>query len=430
MRLGWAKSPTPWSLRFLLDVKDRFAAPADAPERLRGVPFLPYLEGLRGLAALYVVLYHVVLTLDGVRPGAASVIPFNAVWLKWGHFAVALFIVISGYVLALPVVTRGSLAGDMRGFFARRARRLLPGYYAALVLAMPFWLAQLRFTQDDASPLRVFGSFALHAVLLHNVSQHTIGTIDGPLWSVAVECQIYLVFAFVLLPVVRRFGIGAMVALAFAIGLMPLVIGTLRHDTPRYAFDDSCYWFLGLFALGSAAAFVAHGADATFARLRERVPWRTLWIIATVAFVGLAYDRVAQEVPPWEFWQPDIALGFALAIGFVILVVHRNGRIASRAIALLSSKQNLLLGAFSYSLYLIHFPILVTVMQMLSLTTLTNVQIVLLGYAVVVPAIVAIAYAFSLVFERPFVSAYRRRDEAPADRPRSTVVSIEAARSA
>ena len=400
------------------------AARAQPPPPVPVMPFLPYLEGLRGLAALYVVLYHVVMTLDGVRPGASSLIPFNAVWLKWGHFAVALFIVISGYVLALPVVVRGSLSGGLRGFFARRARRLLPGYYAALVLAMPFWIAQLRFTQDDASPLRIAGSFAAHAILLHNVSQHTIQTIDGPLWSVAVECQIYLVFAFVLLPVVRRFGIGSMVAVAFAIGLLPLAIGTVRQDTPRYALDDSCYWYVGLFALGSAAAYVAHSTDSAFARLRERLPWRTLWTVAAVVFVALAYDRVVQEVPPWEFWQPDIALGFAAAIGFVILAIRPGGRVASRTIGSLSSKPCILLGTFSYSLYLIHFPILVTVMQALSTTALTSPQIVLLCYAVVVPAIVALAYAFSLAFERPFVSGYRRRkDESLTERLHSAVVS-------
>ena len=406
------------------------AVRVQAAEPVRAMPFLPYLEGLRGLAALYVALYHVVMTLDGVRPGASSIIPFNAAWLKWGHFAVALFIVISGYVLTLPVVVRGSLSGGLRGFFVRRARRLLPGYYAALVLAMPFWIAQLRFTQDDASPPRIIGSFALHAVLLHNVSQHTIQTIDGPLWSVAVECQIYLIFAFVLLPVVRRFGIGAMVALAFAIGLLPLAIGIVRQDTPRYALDDSCYWYIGLFALGSAAAYVAHSTDAALARLRERAPWPTLWTIAAVAFVALAYDRVVQQVPPWEFWQPDIALGFAAAIGFVILAVRPSGRVASRVIGWLSAKPCIVLGTFSYSLYLIHFPILVTVMQNLSMTALTNPQIVLLCYAVVIPAIVALAYAFSLAFERPFVSAYRRRkDESLAEGPRSAVVSTETATS-
>jgi len=407
---------------------DAFAAPNGAAAPGLAIPFLPYLEGLRGLAALYVALYHVVLTLDGVRPGASAVIPFSGAWLKWGHFAVALFIVISGYVLALPVVVRGSLSGGVRGFFMRRARRLLPGYYAALVLAMPFWIAQLHFTQDDASPLRIIGNFIVHALLLHNVSQHTIQTIDGPLWSVAVECQIYLVFAFVLLPVVRRFGLGTMVALAFAIGLLPLAIGTLRHDSPRYALDDSCYWFIGIFALGSAAAYVAHGRDALFARLRERVPWRTVWAIATVAFIALAYDRVVTEVPPWEFWQPDIALGVVAAVGFVILATSPTGRLSSPTIAWLSSKPCVLLGTFSYSLYLIHFPILVTVMQTLSGTPLSNPQIVVLCYGVVIPAIVALAYAFSLAFEKPFVSAYRRRaDESVAGRHHSTPLGTEAA---
>ena len=97
--------------------------PATPPARLR----LNHVDGLRALAALYVVLHHI--WLDGRPEDRAH--DWGS-WLRHGHFAVTLFIVLSGYCLMLPVV-RGD--GTLRGGivpYLKRARRILPPYYAAL----------------------------------------------------------------------------------------------------------------------------------------------------------------------------------------------------------------------------------------------------------------------------------------------------------
>src|SRR5262245_54424585 len=97
---------------------------------------LSFLDGLRGLACLYVLLFHELT----VKVEGASELSRPMRWLRaWfgqGHFSVVFFIVLSGFSLMLPVVRSESrdLAGGFKGYMRRRARRILPPYYAAVVL--------------------------------------------------------------------------------------------------------------------------------------------------------------------------------------------------------------------------------------------------------------------------------------------------------
>ena len=100
---------------------------------------LDFLDGLRGLAALYVLLYHaslragVLAAAAPAQPVAKAISVLHFCLLGYGHLAVAVFIVLSGYCLMLPVArTEGAvLPGGALAFIQRRARRILPPYYAA-----------------------------------------------------------------------------------------------------------------------------------------------------------------------------------------------------------------------------------------------------------------------------------------------------------
>ena len=100
---------------------------------------LAYLDGLRGLSAFYVLLFHVIA--DGKEALSSDVSLFN--FLRFGHEAVVIFVVLSGFLLSLRVVRSPQLEleGGFRGFFMRRVRRILPGYYAALLLLPLYYLA-------------------------------------------------------------------------------------------------------------------------------------------------------------------------------------------------------------------------------------------------------------------------------------------------
>src|SRR4051794_7176791 len=97
------------------------------------------LDGVRGLAALLVVVHHVFLRAFPGYPVYRA--PFWAAWFIYGRFAVVVFIVLSGFSLALSPARHGwRLDGGLR-FARRRAWRILPPYWAALAFSLALaWL--------------------------------------------------------------------------------------------------------------------------------------------------------------------------------------------------------------------------------------------------------------------------------------------------
>src|SRR3954471_10178830 len=93
-------------------------------------PRLAGLDGLRGLAALFVVVNHIFLRAFPGYPVDRA--PFWAAWFIYGRFAVVVFIVLSGFSLALSPARLGWRLDSVSRFARRRARRILPPYWAAL----------------------------------------------------------------------------------------------------------------------------------------------------------------------------------------------------------------------------------------------------------------------------------------------------------
>src|ERR1700730_10114778 len=113
------------------------------PSTVRLGQHLRYLDSIRGLSALYVaachawLMYAVQLADQGLRSTSGGLLVATS-WLAFGRSAVAVFIVLSGYCLMLPVVQ--SPARELRStfwqFMARRARRILPPYYGAVAVTI------------------------------------------------------------------------------------------------------------------------------------------------------------------------------------------------------------------------------------------------------------------------------------------------------
>src|SRR5450631_1723054 len=97
------------------------------------------LDGLRGLAALYVVVNHVFLRAFPGYPVDHA--PFWAGWFIYGRFAVVVFIVLSGFSLALSPARHGWRLDGVSQFARRRARRILPPHSATLAFSLAVaWL--------------------------------------------------------------------------------------------------------------------------------------------------------------------------------------------------------------------------------------------------------------------------------------------------
>ena len=89
------------------------------------IPRIEWLDGVRALAASYVMLHHIYLGLFTGFPENPG--PFGLGWLMYGQLAVVVFIVVSGFSLGLgPAHSAGELKGGASGFFRRRAWRILP----------------------------------------------------------------------------------------------------------------------------------------------------------------------------------------------------------------------------------------------------------------------------------------------------------------
>src|SRR5438093_4323611 len=234
------------------------AAPNRAPARPRAEPgHLAHLDGLRAVAALYVVLTHVVLIAAPVHHGTRTE-GGRPAWLPPGHYAVAVFIVLSGFCLTLPIVRSGGvLPGGARGFYRRRARRILPPYYGALLLTLVLvWTVVGRETGtfwDFSVPVSVAGYLG-NLLLLQDVVGYW--QVSVPFWSIAVECQIYLLLPLLVL-CWRRFGASRTVITTVYASYVVLIATYVAGDVGPFFLPGLTAHFVGLFALGMAGAWLA-----------------------------------------------------------------------------------------------------------------------------------------------------------------------------
>src|SRR5581483_1888782 len=162
------------------------------------------LDGVRGLAALFVVMNHVFLRAFPGYPVDRA--PFWAGWFIYGRFAVVVFIVLSGFSLALSPSRRDWRLDGVSRFARRRARRILPAYWAALAFSLAVaWLV----APPPGQGVPHAKSVVVNGLLVQNI----VGapSPNRAFWSMAVEAQLYVAFPLLLL-MVRRLGAVAMVA--------------------------------------------------------------------------------------------------------------------------------------------------------------------------------------------------------------------------
>jgi peptidoglycan/LPS O-acetylase OafA/YrhL len=302
--------------------------------------WLPSLQSLRGLAALWVVLYHLDVTLFGIGQG---LLPFPGP--RFGWLGVDLFFVLSAYLLGQPFVD--GRARPYWRFLGDRLHRLAPAYYGAAALSAA---VVLLISVDNFRP----GWVALNLVFLTNVDVDAYFALNPALWSLAVEMQFYLV-----LPLLARLFTGRRWPLGLAVCIA--IAAAVRAVTYQWAdlglgvvepFDAL---FFGTFGM---PAFLAHfGLGLAACRLR------TIARPALAALVGLPL-----LVVPAVLWVPDgsVAFGFETFPGQVAmrLVAACGATLLVLAAASAGLAQRLLgvaplrwLGDISYSLYLAHIPV-------------------------------------------------------------------------
>jgi len=281
---------------------------------------IPELDGLRGLAALAVVLYHVY--------------PWT---FYFGWCGVELFFTLSGYLITTIVLDGDRSAGGLGRFYWKRALRIMPLYFATL-----FAVLILNGGRESTAGL------GWHLIFLQNVPEYWRATPPAfiqcyqPSWSVAAEEQFYACWPPLLLLLAPRTAVRATVAF---LALCVFARVSLPGSSMFLLFTRGD----GI-AVGCLLALLLHGREA-FPRTVSRLMIITGFGAAYVACYLMLHHGDPNPFPPHACYA-----GFSIFFaGLIGLSVAASG---SPRLSLLRWQVLRGLGTISYGLYLFHLPIL------------------------------------------------------------------------
>lgn len=314
------------------------------------IGYLPYVDGLRAIAVLAVIAYHL-----------------DPAWLPGGFGGVDVFFVISGFVVSASIArSEGQgLVAAWSGFYARRLRRIVPPLLACLLatsvasaLFIPdAWLSDtsqrtglMAFVGLSNWVLASTGSDYFSPKAEFNPYTHT--------WSLGVEEQFYLLFPLLFLPWLRGGrprGLSAGLFAVVAVASLAYAWHVARSGGAAAAFyvTPARLWQLAAGVLlfqsmamsGGFAAATAHDSV-----LRARL--RGAGIAAALGLLGAGFVLARPGESPW----PDGLWSVAGTLGLLGLVFRGQDGLVGRT---LSSAPLVAIGRLSYSLYLWHWPVFV-----------------------------------------------------------------------
>lgn len=332
--------------------RTRAARRADPAPDGPSLAYQPALDGLRAVAVLAVMLYH----------GGAT-------WMRGGFLGVDLFFVLSGYLITTLLLTEWGRTGNLslRHFWLRRARRLLPALALVLVGIAFYVLAfahatQLKSIRDDA--LASIGYVANWRFVLSKQSYFEQFATPSPfrhMWSLAIEEQFYLLWPFIVLgllrwrPQLRLLG-RLMAGAALVSALLMAVLYTPNSDPSRvyYGTDTRAQ---ALLVGGALATVLFRLTRATGKRPRPMAPWVRAGL---AGFVVLLVMLIAvKDSSTWMYRGGYLVVAIAAAAVIAAAVQPRRNLIR----AALSPRPLRAIGKVSYSLYLWHWPVYLTLTE-------------------------------------------------------------------
>jgi peptidoglycan/LPS O-acetylase OafA/YrhL len=312
---------------------------------------LDAVDGLRGIAIALVVVYH-----SWLVYGALANVPVLDALTKTGFLGVELFFSISGFCIMYPFArayVEGKAAPSWRQYAYRRAIKIFPSYLLALiafgVLYAPKYGANL--------PLALLA----HVTLLHPFFSSEFQSISGPLWTIGVEAQFYVIFPLLCGFMLRR--------PAWAAALVVLVAGGYRLALSLSGNDTSFFWtnqviaFIDVFAAGMFAAYLV----AWYRGGEDRIPRSVTTAVsvgaaalAIAAMVVLSHSAAMNDQTHFFLWESHWRLALALLL---FVIVGSTSLAWPHWRSIIANPVFTFLALISYNLYLWQLEILVQAKQ-------------------------------------------------------------------
>ncbi len=301
--------------------------------------YRPEVDGLRALAVIPVVLFHI-----------------SPDWLSGGYLGVDVFFVISGFLITSLIIKDFDTGRfSMRNFWMRRVRRIVPALVVlllTLLVAAPFLLYGPDVYELGGQALSTL--FAYSNIYFWQQSGNYWGTNAemSPLlnmWSLAVEEQFYLFYPLLLvftLKHLHRF-VTPLIALATIISLCVFIYGSIHHPNPTFYFLPTRAWELGAGCLLAVLMQRRDGFSGVNLSVQNLLSVLGLiMVVASYFLVGLGSEE-------------SVGLVAVLAVAGAVFTIGFSAQSGNVAARLLSLAPVVYIGKISYSLYLWHWPVLV-----------------------------------------------------------------------
>ena len=374
-----------------------WGAEADNPDRR-----FPALDAVRAIGALLVVLTHVAFN-TGLIEGLWGAV------LSRADFGVALFFVLSGFLLSRPMFMAraiGQRIPSVRHYFWKRALRILPIYWVTVVVVM---------TCDSDNHGADWRQWLSNLTLTQIYRQTTPSSSLTQMWSLCTEVAFYIALPVLVLLLCGRRGFPIRrvltgTALMITIGLVwaalvPVIVGT-RYQAGQGLLETLPWFGVGMtFAALSAYERVTPGAT----RLNELARDLTAWWVMAFALFGVACSDLAgpRLLTLPSSWDGVFKYGlYAASAGCFIFPLVFGPELEGRARSVLAGRIPTALGEISYGIFCIHMFVLVVGMRILGLEIFGGHFLPVLAMVVVITIVLALlSYRF---LELPFLRLKNR----------------------